>query len=127
MIHRIALAALASTLMLAPAAHAADTRPAAAAEARIPFANHGGIWNWYAENRDTLYIQGQDRKWYRADLMTPCIDLGFADRIGFVTNPDGSFDHFSEVLVRGQRCPVKSLTRSGPPPRWGTHDKPAKR
>jgi hypothetical protein len=47
--------------------------------------------------------------------MSPCIDLPFAERIGFETNPDGSFDKFSSIKVRNQRCPLVSLTKTAPP------------
>lgn len=95
----------------APAASAAP----AAAEARIPFANHGGIWSWQVENSSTLLIQSQNRKWYKATLMSPCFDLPFAETVGFETNPDGSFDKFGSVKVKGQRCQVVSLVETAPP------------
>ena len=46
-----------------------------------------------------------------------CFDLPFADRVGFRSNPAGDFDRFSSVFVRGQRCAVKSVTASAPPPK----------
>jgi hypothetical protein len=84
-------------------------------EARIAFADHGGIWNWQAVDRDTLLIEGRDRRWYRAELMGPCTDLPFAQAIGFQSNPTGDFDKFSAVIVRGQRCSLRSLTETAPP------------
>ena len=117
----IGLLALSSAFALSAAAISAPPPPAR--EASIPFADHGGIENWYAVDRETLYIQAQNRQWDRAELMTPCIDLAHADRPGVKSNPDGSSDQLSAILLHGQRCPLKSLTRSGPPPHWGTHDK----
>jgi hypothetical protein len=103
-----------------------DAKVAAAAngggrEVSIPFADHGGIWNWRAVGRDTLLIEARGGKWYRAKLMSPCFELPFAEAVGFKTNPTGDFDRFSSIVVRGQRCPVISLTETAPPP------KPAKR
>ena len=86
-------------------------------EASIPFANHGGIYNWQTVDRDTLYVQDNHRRWYRAELMGNCFDLDFAQAIGFRTNPSGNFDRFSDVIVRGERCPLKSFVASDPPPK----------
>ncbi len=98
----------------------ADT-PAApntpAAETQIPFANHGGIYNWQVINERTLLIQGQNRKWYKATLMSACFDLPFAEQLGFEANSNGSFDKFSSIKARGQNCPLISLVETTPPPR----------
>lgn len=98
--------------------------PAVAAEApkeaRIAFANHGGIVNWRALDRDTLLIEGRGKRWYKAELFAPAFDLPFANAVGFVTYPGGTFDRFSKVVVRGQSYPLRSLVRvDGPPPRKG--------
>ena len=104
-------------------APAADTHAAGAAakpapqEARIAFANHGGIYTWQVLDTKTLLIQSQSRKWYKATLMSSCFDLPFAEALAFETNPDGSFDKFGAVTVRGQRCPLVSLVDSPPPPK----------
>lgn len=102
---------LTGTIMAGPAA--AKGPP----EASIPFTNHGSIDNWQADGRDALYVQGLGRQWYHATLMAPCQELPFANAIGFETRGTNDFDRFSTIVVRGQRCPVKSVVRSGPPPR----------
>jgi hypothetical protein len=107
----IACAAVGDT----PATAATPNVPAA--EASIPFANHDGIYNWQVVDDRTVLIQGQNRKWYRASLMSPCFDLAFAERLGFESNPNGSFDKFSSITVRGQSCPLTSLVEAPPPPR----------
>lgn len=98
---------------------AAKPAPAPAAapapEASIPFANHDGIYTWQVENDRSILIQGQNRKWYRATLMSSCFDLPFAEQVAFETNPSGSFDKFSAVRVRSQRCPVTSLVETTAP------------
>jgi hypothetical protein len=48
--------------------------------------------------------------------MSSCIGLNFAQHIGFVTEPDGSFDKFSAVLVEGRPCQITSLVKSAEPP-----------
>ena len=84
-------------------------------EARIPFANNGGIYNWRAVNDRTLLIQARNRQWYKATLFAPCIDLPFATRVGFVSNRDGSFDKFSSIKLSHQSCSVSSLVPTAAP------------
>lgn len=113
-------------LCMAATVAAADTPPASAAptdaspasppiEARIPFANHGGIYNWQVVDNKTMLIQAQSRKWYKATLFSACIDLPFSERLGFESNADGSFDKFSSIKVRGQNCPLTSLVETAAP------------
>jgi len=93
-----------------------EPEPQASAEARIPFVNNGGIRDWRAEGRDTLYVQDRLRRWYKATLMHPATGLPFAQAIGFETRGIDSFDRFSTVVVDGQRIPVQSLVRVEAPP-----------
>jgi hypothetical protein len=97
----------------APSTVAANQPPAA--EARIPFADHHGIYNWQVLNDKTMLVQSQDRKWYKATLMGHCNDLPFAEDVGFKTNADGSFDKFSSISVRHQSCPLVSLVETAAP------------
>jgi Family of unknown function (DUF6491) len=115
----------ASSVMAGPledAAAPAASAPAAAApaakplpEVRINFANHGGIWDWSVVDTKTLLIQDRSRRWYKATLFVNCIDLPFDQKLGFESNPDGSFDKFSAIQTRGQRCPLISLVRTDAP------------
>ena len=137
----IKMIAVLLTVALAPIAGAADAPPASAAgvnapaqaqaadaasgtaaasaapapEASIPFANHGGIYNWRVVNDRTVLIQSQSRRWYKATLLSSCIDLPFAERLGFESNADGSFDKFSMITARHQRCPLISLVETDAP------------
>jgi len=110
---------LALGLASAPAlASSAEVEGRNAAEARIPFANHGGIRDWRAADGDTLYIQDRARRWYRAELGHRAFGLPHAWAIGFETRGVDSFDRFSNVVVEGQRIPVRSLVQvDGPPAR----------
>jgi hypothetical protein len=85
------------------------------AEANIPFANHHGIYSWRVVNDQVVLIQAENRKWYKATLLTHCIDLPFAEHVGFETNPDGSFDKFSSIRLRHQNCPLVSLVETAAP------------
>ena len=110
---------LIAALIAATSAYALE--PAAQPQASIPFVNHGGVRNFEAVGRDTLYIEDQHRHWYRAELMGYCPDLDFAQAIGFETRGPDTLDRFGTLIVRGQRCPLKSLVESGPPPKKVKH------
>lgn len=92
---------------------------AAKPAASIPFANHGGIWNWQADKDKGLWVQSNNRRWYYATFMGPCIGLNFANAVGFDTRPMGTFDRFSAVVVPSWgKCQVQSFELSeGPPAR----------
>jgi hypothetical protein len=123
------IAILAALLGFSIAASAADATgagapsvaaPGAAAaepQASIAFANHGGIYDWRVVDDRTVLIQGLNRQWYKATLFSSCIDLPFAERVGFESNADGSFDKFSSIKLRNQTCPLTSLTKTAPPAR----------
>jgi len=108
-----ALTVSASDVPVAPAAPVQDTPP----EAQIPFANRGGIWNWQVIDNKTVLIESRSRKWYRATLFGNCFNLSFAQNMAFVTNSNGSFDKFSSIRTRSQRCPLVSLVEIPPPHR----------
>jgi len=104
-------------LLLVGCASQSGASQESAEAASIPFANMGGIYDWAADGDTGLYIESIHMKWYHAKLLGPCLDLPFAQRVGFVTEPgSGTFDQFSSILVRGQECPVVSLTPSAAPP-----------
>jgi hypothetical protein len=56
--------------------------------------------------------------------MSACIQLPFAERLGFESNPGGSFDKFSSITAHGQRCPLISLIETTPPPKKPKASKP---
>ena len=97
--------------------------PAPAPEVRIPFAKNN-LWNWQVVDDQTLLIQDQSRRWYKATLFGHCINLPFAERIAFDSNPGGTFDKFSAILVRGQRCPLMSLVATSAPAKKSQAKKP---
>jgi hypothetical protein len=107
----------------APPPPSSAAAPAPAPEAQIAFAKRN-IWNWQVVDDQTVLIQDQGRRWYKATLFSRCIDLPFADRIAFDSNPSGTFDKFSAILVRGQRCPLKSLVETSAPPKKAKAKKP---
>jgi len=99
----------------ARAATAKDPVAERSTDASIPFVDYGGIRDWRSDNDRSLWIQARNRQWYYAETFGPCIGLRFANRIGFVTEPSGSFDRFSSIIVDGQKCMISSLEASAPP------------
>ena len=113
----------AAALALVPvAAYAEDAKPVAAEKARpdyIPFANNGGVRDWRADDRDTIYFQDRQKRWYKAELIVPASDLPFTQFIGIDSDPGDRLDKFSAIYVRGQRYLLKSFEpiEGKPPPR----------
>ncbi len=99
-------------------ADAALQRAPAREEVRIPFPSYG-IRNFRPVGDDVVYLQGTHRRWYRAELNGPCINLPAALRIGFDTRFNGNtLDSPPTLIVCGVRRRLASLSRAeGPPPR----------
>ncbi len=112
----IAFACGAAAALSVGSAFATET-VAAKPQASIPFVNHGGIWDWRADGDKGLWVQSNNRQWYYAKFMGPCLGLDFANSVGFDARPMGTFDRFSAVVVpRWGRCQVQSLELSDGPP-----------
>jgi Family of unknown function (DUF6491) len=118
----VAAALLAATVP-ALASPSEPQRAVAREEVRIPFASFGAIRNFRPVGDDVVYLMGTHRRWYRAELNGPCINLPAALRLGFDTRFNGNtLDNSSTLLVDGERCAIASLTRAdGPPPRRPRH------
>ncbi len=111
------LAAAAGALAGAAPAAADPPRVDVAEEARIPFLHIGRIRTFRAIDQDTLYVRAQRRQWYRLETMGPCPNLPWAHVIGVDTHSGTTVDRFSTLLVEGDRCALRSVVRSGEPPR----------
>lgn len=109
---------LAAALSLGSAMAESNATPQAAKrDASIAFANRGSIWDWRANGQKGLWVQSNDRKWYYATFMGPCVGLNFANSIGFDTGPMGSLDRWSSVIVpRWGKCTFSSFEPSDGPP-----------
>lgn len=91
-----------------------DSKPAASEKqqaAYIPFANHGGVWDWHADGTGTVYFQDRHKAWYKAELIGTAPDLPFVQFIGLDTRPSGQLDRWSQIYVKGQRYAFKSFER----------------
>lgn len=117
-----------AALALAPAAaHAEEAQKSSSGSDYIAFANHGGVRDWRAEGQDTIYFQDRQRRWWKAVLFAPAIDLPYAQAIGIDAEPSDRLDKFSSVTIRGQRYPFRSFERiEGAPPKKAKKPKKAK-
>ena len=88
-----------------------------AGETTIPFIKSAGILDFRYGGEDLVYIHGSGGQWYRVQTTSPCPRLLTANSLGFQTNGPDQLDRFSTILAEGMRCPVQSITRSGPPPK----------
>lgn len=79
----------------------------------ISFANFGSIKDWKAESSRSMLITTTSGDKYRATFMNRCHSLPHSETVGFVTSPSGSLDKFGAVLVRDQKCNIRSLERIG--------------
>lgn len=114
-------------LTVAPAMNAiAATKSGTAHKAwvTIPFVNYGNIQNWRAVDHKAILIASAANHWYKATFFTPCLDLPSALTVGFVTDPSGTLDKFSSILVDGHRCWFKTLEKVAAP--RSTHEKSKK-
>ncbi|HEY0084449.1 MAG TPA: DUF6491 family protein [Allosphingosinicella sp.] len=112
----LAAAVLATSAPSFAAPHDQHVVAPQAEQARIAFPGFR-IRNFRAEGREVVYLEDQSRNWYRAELFGPCIDLQFANAIGIDTRGSSSFDRFSAIIVGGERCQLRSLSRSDEPPK----------
>lgn len=92
-----------------------------APEAQIRFVQYGGVYDYHAVSDRLLYVQSRDRRWYEVTLFAPCIGLEYALGVRFLPSDGaGTFDRFSNIAFRGQRCKVESVKEAAPPVRGGT-------
>lgn len=90
-------------------------------ETRIQFIQYRNVYSWHGESDRLLYVQSRDRQWYRVDLFSPCIGLEYALGVKLLASDSaGTFDRFSSIAIRGQRCKVESVKKVAPPVKTST-------
>jgi len=78
----------------------------------IDFAQfQGRIRDWRAVGSQAILIEDSGGDWYRADFISPCHGLPFAESIGFVTDATNQIDRFSSIMVRNERCWFRAFRR----------------
>ncbi len=113
---------LAAIAMLPAPAFAEAAQPqsaeTSASQAYIPFANHGGVQNWQATGKSTIYFEDAHRKWFKAVLDRPCFDLPYTLFIGVDAGPGGRLDKWSGVYIAGEHYLFSSFQAiDGKPPK----------
>ncbi|MFC3174155.1 hypothetical protein ACFOD9_07825 [Novosphingobium bradum] len=117
MLRKLIMPALAA-LAVAATPLAAGAAPPPPPRAEIPFANHGGVDDWRVVSDREIWFRDSHRRWFRAILFTPAIDLPYVERIGIDARPMGTLDKFGGIVVRGQHYDFRSFeAMPGPPPR----------
>ena len=95
-------------------------------EAQISFANKDGIVDWQVVDDKTVLVKDRGGRWYKATLFNSCFDLPSASqRLQFKTNANGTFDKFSTIIVRDQRCQLTSFVATTAPPKKSKAVSPA--
>jgi Family of unknown function (DUF6491) len=89
--------------------------PELGVETRIVFPNYGAIRNFEADGNDGIWLEDRQRRWYYGEIIGSCPDLKFANSIGFDTRGAPSFDKFSSIIVRGDKCQLTSLVTAEKP------------
>ncbi len=116
--------AIAALALVATGAQAQTPAPDAGKPATIPFIRFHGIYDFEPDGDKGVYLQDQQRRWYYASVLAPCINLSFATRIGVDTRFAGdTLDSTGTLLVDGDRCKIDRLVTSGPPPKREKHKK----
>lgn len=77
------------------------------------------INDWKAVGNKAILIEAPRGTWYKATFMSPCLDLPFAVRIGFVTDTMSQIDKFGSILVGHDRCWFKTFEHVSPPKKDG--------
>jgi hypothetical protein len=85
-------------------------------EVSVPFLHIGRTRSFRAIDERTVYLRAGRREWYRLTTFQTCLNLPWALNIGVDTH-GGALDRTSVLLVDGQRCPLRSVVRSGEPPK----------
>jgi hypothetical protein len=88
----------------------------------IHFVDITGVKDWHAEGLNAILIEGVNGQWYRATFFSECFGLPWAEKVAFVTSPDGSLDKFSSVLVNGQQCYFKDANKIPDPFKYSTEN-----
>ena len=108
------LALCAGLSMAAPS----DAPVAQPREAQISFADRNGIVDWQVVDDKTVLVKDRGGRWYKATLFNSCFDLPSASqRLEFKSNANGTFDKFSTIIVRDQRCQLTSFVATTAPPK----------
>lgn len=112
-----AVIAIAATALVAMPSLAGKPKewPEYGVEARIAFANSGGIRDFEANGDRGLWIEDRQRRWYYARIIGPCRSLDHANGLAFDTRGTASLDKFGGVIAGGDHCQFESLVTAAKP------------
>jgi hypothetical protein len=109
----------AGALAVAVTTHAGVAAASTTPQASIPFADHGGIYDWRPNGDRGIWVQSAHHEWFYGTFVGACFGLDTAPRIGFVTDVTGEFDRWSSIVVPHEpRCHLSTFEASAPPARY---------
>jgi hypothetical protein len=82
-------------------------------ESSIPFADHGGIYDWHPNGTKGIWVQAANRQWYYGTFLGSCFGLDTAWRVAFVPEVTGEFNRWSSIVVPHEiRCHLTTFEPS---------------
>ena len=106
---KLSLVAVALFAFATPTLAASKSASGYQANQSIWLGRGGGFMNWRAIGRDELIIWASPSKPYLVKIWRPYTSLRFVHTIG-VTSTTGRVTRFDNVIVDGQRLPIRSIT-----------------
>ena len=106
---KLSLVAVALFAFATPTLAAPNSASGYQANQSIWLGRGGGFMNWRAIGRDELIIWASPSKPYLVKIWRPYTSLRFVHTIG-VTSTTGRVTRFDNVIVDGQRLPIRSIT-----------------
>ena len=107
---KLSLVAVALVALAAPTFAASKSASGYQANPSIWIGRGAGFSNWRAVGRDELIIWASPSRPYLVKIWRPYTSLRFVHTIG-VTSTIGRVTKFDNVIVDGQRLPIKSIVR----------------
>lgn len=102
-----------------PAAAPDMNVPADAPTASVPFIHFNVIENWRAQGTKAITLKTYSGEFYIATFTQPCLNLPFAEQIGFDIKGTDTLTKFDSIIARGEHCYFDSFDQiqiPKPPP-----------
>ena len=93
----------------------ASISDASGADESLQFSKLEEIHEWRKGNDAMVFVQGQDKQWYEAQLDAACMRYDTSKGIRFITKAGDVARRVSKVIVGRRICTVTSLTRTDEP------------
>jgi hypothetical protein len=78
--------------------------------ASVPFVRLGNIYSWKAEGTNSILIKSVNGRYYRGSFFSPCVNLPWAEAVGFDTDVRDELDKYEGITVRGESCRFRTFS-----------------